>query len=148
MRLWPIWLLAFAVLLGALVSYLLENRQERQRSAPRRRLIFMLLVAVAVLAFSMHYRSESMYDRGKADAFRESYLAGQAHRAAGLPMDPYWDDRFDTQAYLYLANGLFNDIVPYCKGRMVWRGCGYEKGYLGHEPRLWENGRLIDLTVP
>lgn len=113
-----------------------------------KRLFAMLLVTVVILGVSMHYRSESMYDRGKADAFRESYLAGQNHRQAGLPMDPHWEDHFDQQAYLYLAHGPFNDIMPYCKGRMVWQGCGYEKGYLGQEPRFLEGGRLIDLTVP
>ncbi len=113
-----------------------------------KRFFVMLLISAVVLVFSMHYRSESMYDRGKADAFRESYLAGQAHRQAGLPMDPHWKADFDTQAYYDQAHGLFNVIMPYCKGRLVWRSSGYEKGYLGQEPRFWEGGDLVDLTVP
>ena len=113
-----------------------------------KRFFVMLLITAVVLGVSMHYRSEGMYDRGKADAFRESYLAGQAHRQAGLSMDPHWIAVFVTQAYYDLAHGPFNDIMPYCKGRLVWRSSGYEKGYLGQEPRVWEGGDLVGLPVP
>ena len=113
-----------------------------------KRLFLMLLVSGVILGFTMHYRTDSMYDRGKEDAFRQGYLAGQADAAAGLPMNPHWDDKFDSQYYYDHAVTLFNDVVPYVKGRMVWRGSGYEKGYLGQEPRIWEGGKLIDLTIP
>ena len=148
MGLWILLLLVVALILGSLMRYRLQNQHERYRSAPVRRLLFMLLVTGLILAFSMHYRTESMLDRGKEDAFRESYLAGQAQSAANLPMEEHWKDSFDIQSYYDLARGPFNDITPYCHGRMVWRGCGYEKGYLGQEPRIWEQGDIIDLTVP
>ena len=145
---WIFLLLLCAVLLGSFMRYRLKNEQERRKGAPLRRLFFMLLVTVLIVGYSMHYRTESMSARGRDDAFRESYLAGQAQRAAGLPMEEHWKSDFDSQAYFYLAHGPFNDIMPYCHARLFWQGCGYEKGYLGQTPRIAENGKLIDLTVP
>lgn len=148
MGLWILLSLLTAVIMGYLMRFRMQTRHERHRSAPVRRLLFMLLVTGLILAFSMHYRSESMFERGRDDAFRESYLAGQAQRAADLPPEEPWKDSFDIQSYYDHARGPFNDITPYCHGRMLWRGSGYEKGYLGQETRIWEQGGIIDLTVP
>ena len=90
-------------------------------------------------------KKEVSHEAILCDAADHGSRSGLFH---ALSMDPHWKADFDTQAYYDLAHGPFNDIMPYCKGRLVWRGSGYEKGYLGQEPRFWEGGDPFDLTVP
>ena len=58
------------------------GRIKRKGGGAVKRLFLMLLVSGVILGFTMHYRTDSMYDRGKEDAFRQGYLVGQADAAS------------------------------------------------------------------